>query len=833
MLLGCNAVKYVPEDKHLLTENTILVDGEETDNSAHYKLLTLEPNSRLPLLGTPLGLHIYNASELNPAETYVEWLDRKPGRRERMNRIYSAKQVAEIGRYKVGFNQFLQNTGQAPAVITNDRIEKSKKNLYRWFWNHGYFNAEVNHEKIVDTTAAKRAALRYEVNAGTPYVIDSITKRIDSKVADSLYRDIEKNSRIVPGKQYLTLDFNAEQDRVTNYFRNHGLYHWSKEYLRFEADTVNTNNKVNVAVVIKNRPVRLPDTTLRIPFKVHRISKVNVVTDYLYEFRNDPYLDSANQDGYNIYSHGRMRYNPKVIADAIFIKPGDVYRDIDRTRTYNRVAEYRTFKYPTIEYVEDLADTTGSDLIANVYLTPQKKRTVQVSADVRQSTIQTIGIGGNLSWLARNVFKGAELLELSARGSIGASRDATDGRDDGFFDITELGVNMSLYLPRILFPIETDKLIPKFYSPQTQFNVGFANQRNIGLDRQSVNGALSYRWKPNTIKSSRFDLVNVEYIRNLNPEAYFQVYRNTFDVLNAYAQETNYIGPDAELGIPGEARQFINDVAAGNVGGLTTNDERIIGNIEQRRQRLSENNLIVASSYTWVRDNRVGLFDQDFSRIRARVEVAGNTLSALAGLAGVEEDDLGRQEVFGVAFSQYAKFELEYFKHWSYGNDVVFAIRAFGGVALPYGNSNSIPFSRSFFAGGSNDNRAWRPYDLGPGVTDRNNEFNEANMKLATNAELRFPIAGEIKGAIFVDAGNIWNVADNVTDPDAVFEGFADLAEISVGTGFGIRYDLSFFVIRLDIGFKTYDPVQPKGLRWAENYNFANAVYNVGINYPF
>ncbi|MBT8263664.1 MAG: BamA/TamA family outer membrane protein, partial [Bacteroidia bacterium] len=138
-----------------------------------------------------------------------------------------------------------------------------------------------------------------------------------------------------------------------------------------------------------------------------------------------------------------------------------------------------------------------------------------------------------------------------------------------------------------------------------------------------------------------------------------------------------------------------------------------------------------------------------------------------------------------------------------------------------------------FFAGGTNDNRAWTAYNLGPGSSDSNDEFNEANLKLALSMEYRFNLFGRMNGALFVDAGNIWNVLDDVETPGASFDGFGSLKDIAVGSGFGMRYDFGFFVLRGDIGFKTYDPSYQLGNRWFNEFNFANAVYNVGINYPF
>ena len=160
-------------------------------------------------------------------------------------------------------------------------------------------------------------------------------------------------------------------------------------------------------------------------------------------------------------------------------------------------------------------------------------------------------------------------------------------------------------------------------------------------------------------------------------------------------------------------------------------------------------------------------------------------------------------------------------------------MRTFIGIAIPIGNSSTIPFSKSFFAGGSNDNRAWTAYNLGPGRSDNNNEFNEANFKLAFSLEHRYKLFGKLNGAFFIDAGNIWNVLDDVEDPKAIFNSFESLNDIAIGSGIGLRYDFDFFILRFDTGFKTYNPTYQKNQRWFKDFNFSNAVYNIGINYPF
>jgi outer membrane protein assembly factor BamA len=211
----------------------------------------------------------------------------------------------------------------------------------------------------------------------------------------------------------------------------------------------------------------------------------------------------------------------------------------------------------------------------------------------------------------------------------------------------------------------------------------------------------------------------------------------------------------------------------------------------------------------------------------------GNLLNQLLTGINAKQNEEGQNILGGVSPSQYLKTEIDFIKHWPFGRERVLAFHAFTGIAIPYGNSSNIPFSRSYFSGGANDNRAWKAYKLGPGSSSNINEFNEANFKLAFNLEYRFPIAGPLKGGLFIDLGNVWNIWDDIEDPSMRFNGLEDLSEIAIGSGFGLRYDFDFFVFRFDTGFKTYNPALPMEQRWWTEYNLKNAVFNIGINYPF
>ena len=824
-LYSCDAVKRVAEDEHLLTKASVIVNDKKDNTETTNNLLYQKPNKKI--LGTPLQLHIYNTARQNRDSIFEAWLDKTPKRRERLERRYSKKQLDKLKQSALGFNNWLKKSGEAPVILSDNKTNRSIRRIKDYYINNGWFNVEASYN--IEKKDNKRAEIKYEIKTGSAFLIDSITKIIKSPIIDSLYQNIQKKALITKGNQYRTSDFEQERDRISSALRNSGVYHFNQDYITFEMDTIGTNKKVNVGLRIQNRAIRTADSIRREPFKIYKISDVNIITDYRFENRNKPFQDSITYGGYKLYSFGKMRYRPKALTDAVFIAPGEVFRDLDRTRTYRYINELRTFKYPNIEYTENPNNT----LTDTIRLTPLKKFSLGFSADVSKSNIQTVGFSLNPSLQIRNVFRGAETLEISGIASIGASDDLK-AEGDPFFDINEYGVDVKLTIPRLFSPFYTKNIIPKYMSPSTRIGLATTSQTNIGLDKQTVSGNFSYNWYPNTKVTNRLDVFNIQYVRNLNVDNYFTVYDNSFNSLNQIAKDVGYINTDSNLTIPDGANTFINyALTKPNPSELSSSQLATINGIDERQERLTENNLILSSSFSFTKDKRTNLFDNDFSIFRFKLELAGNLLASTSKLLGLKKDSNGRYQLLDVAYSQYVKTEFDYIKHWDLGKKNVLATRAFFGIAIPYGNSNSIPFAKSFFGGGPNDNRAWSAYSLGPGSSETTNEFNEANLKLAVSAEQRFNLFGDLNGAIFVDAGNIWNVLDNVEEDRATFSGLDSLKDIAVGSGFGLRYDFSFFIFRFDIGFKTYDPSYRDENRWFNDYNFANAVYNIGINYPF
>ena len=824
---SCNSVKRVADDQHLLIKNNLIINGEEIKNDTISNIIYQQPNTRLPLVNLPIRLYFYNLARPNIDSILMDKYYNNPKKIERKSKVLSRKQLDKFISSRKNFNTWIKNTGEAPVIINEKLTEKSVKQLENYYKSNGWFNVTADYN--INRGEDKKGTVDYKIKTGNAFIIDTVSTSIASPEVSKIFEAHKSQSLIKPNKQFKDDILYNEEDRITNLMRNNGVYHFSQDYVRYVSDTLRGNSTMTLETVIDNRLIREEDSTRREPFKVYSIKDVNIYTNSSYKNRNIAISDSVTYDNYNVYSIGKLRYKPKAITNAVFITPNTLFKDRDRPLTSRLISNLRTFKYPNIEYVEN-PDTT---LTANIYLTPLKKFELGISAEALQSNIQTVGFSFNPSLLIRNVFNGAETLEISGFASIGASKDANNDSDQ-FFDINELGANLKLNFPRIFFPFNTEKIIPKSMVPSTKITLAASSQTNIGLDKQTFSGIFNYQWYPSRSVTNRLDLFNVQFVKNLNTANYFNVYQNSFETLNQIAQNSGYISNNEVLGIPGQANFFLNEVKNGVYNANLSQDDLDAANaIGERKTRLTEDNLIFSTNFNYVKDRRENLLDEDFSILRLKLELAGNFLSTASAILGAQKNENDQYEFFNVAFSQYVKTEFDYIKHWSLGYKNVLAIRSFVGIAIPYGNSTNIPFSKSFFAGGANDNRAWTAYNLGPGSLETTNEFNEANFKIALSAEQRFNLFGDLNGALFVDAGNIWNVFDDIEEEKATFSGLQSLEDIAVGSGFGLRYDFGFFVLRGDIGFKTYNPAYPKGNRWFKDYNFSNAVYNIGINYPF
>ena len=827
----CSSTKNIAPSQSVLVREVFLKNGTPLKRDLAKQLSVSPPNAQV--FGIPVKLHIYNLAKENPVSLFNDWLNKKPKRFERLTKIYSEKQVDQLKKYKRNFNFWLKKSGEPPSIFFENNSSSTSKRLEQYYKNKGFFNTSVL--TSIDTIAHQKVNVTYQVETGESFVVDQKTENIASADLDSIYQKNSENSFIKEGEVFEVENFNKERDRLVKLFRNNGIENFQQKSIRFKAylDSLGEDLKIPVGIVIQNEAKRDQNNIVEIPYVVQKVNKIKLfIEDPNKEF--SVYTDTIQFNSLTILSDGKLNYKPKTLASGIFIREGLPYSDQDRSNTYRYFSDLRIFKYPNIDFSTDPKDSLG--LISSIYLTPREPFSVGFDLDLSHSNIQFFGISLGSSVISRNVFKGTETLELGLKGTIGASKDVADKNDD-FFNIFEFGGDLKLRIPRMIFPFNGPLIKNYFEKPSTNIIIGTSFQQNIGLDKQNFVGTLEYQWSKNKTQKYNFKLLDLEFVNNKAIANYFNVYRNSYDRLNSIAQQIRYDSEfvlDDNLVIPKGTTEFINQVIQGETT-IEREDQlyRDVRVIQERETRLTSNNLITSSAFSFNMNTQENIFDEDFSQFQLKVVSSGNLLTGLLNLSGKEKNEDQVYEFLDVIPSQFIKTEFNFIKHWSVGKEQVLAMRLFSGIAIPYGNSDNIPFTRSYFAGGSNDNRAWKAYKLGPGVGENSNEFNEANFKIAFNLEYRYTILGPLKGAFFIDAGNIWNALDNIEDPKQRFDGFEDLNEIAIGTGFGLRYDFDYFVFRLDSGFKTYDPSQIKADRWGKQISFRRTVFNIGINYPF
>ena len=827
----CSSTKNIAPSQSVLVREVFLKNGTPLKRDLAKQLSVSPPNAQV--FGIPVKLHIYNLAKENPVSLFNDWLNKKPKRFERLTKIYSEKQVDQLKKYKRNFNFWLKKSGEPPSIFFENNSSSTSKRLEQYYKNKGFFNTSVL--TSIDTIAHQKVNVTYQVETGESFVVDQKTENIASADLDSIYQKNSKNSFIKEGEVFEVENFNKERDRLVKLFRNNGIENFQQKSIRFKAylDSLGDDLKIPIGIVIQNEAKRDQNNIVEIPYVVQKVNKIKLfIEDPNKEF--SVYTDTIQFNSLTILSDGKLNYKPKTLASGVFIKEGLPYSDQDRSNTYRYFSDLRIFKYPNIDFSTDPKDSLG--LISSIYLTPREPFSVGFDLDLSHSNIQFFGISLGSSVISRNVFKGTETLELGLKGTIGASKDVADKSDD-FFNIFEFGGDLKLRIPRMVFPFNGPLIKNYFEKPSTNIIIGTSFQQNIGLDKQNFVGTLEYQWSKNKTQKYNFKLLDLEFVNNKAIANYFNVYRNSYDRLNSIAQQIRYDSEfvlDDNLVIPKGTTEFINQVIQGETT-IEREDQLYLDVrvIQERETRLTSNNLITSSAFSFNMNTQENIFDEDFSQFQLKVVSSGNLLTGLLNLSGKEKNEDQVYEFLDVIPSQFIKTEFNFIKHWSVGKEQVLAMRLFSGIAIPYGNSDNIPFTRSYFAGGSNDNRAWKAYKLGPGIGENSNEFNEANFKIAFNLEYRYTILGPLKGAFFIDAGNIWNALDNIEDPKQRFDGFEDLNEIAIGTGFGLRYDFDYFVFRLDSGFKTYDPSQIKPDRWGKQISFRRTVFNIGINYPF
>lgn len=776
--VSCSLQKSLLDEDLILEKTNIKINGNLIKKDSLSDLITFKENSKL--LGIPFNAMISSSAKKNPDSIFDEWVNEEK-KQKKLNNIFSPKQVLQLKKYFKNFNDWKINNGEKISLIDSSEINRSLDNLNLYFQNIGYLDNSTSFK--VTKKPTKKAFVDFNIETGSRYYIGEINSKIESKIIDSIYKANKSKSFIIENDFFETKNFDLERNRLYTLFRNNGVYGFQINSISFsvKVDPAGNNYSLPVEIIIDGNNHEI--------FKVNDIILKQVDNEVNFRFKDD------------------------FILSKIKFDKGSIFNDSLRKATLKELNNLDLFTFPSVQYDE----INENKLNANIILNNKKRFALGFGFDIKQSDIEDIGIAFENRFKSRNFFKNGENFNLSASGSVGKSGDKT---------ISQVNYDLTIDFPRFLIFENSSKSLE---NKRTFLSLGSSNQNNIGLDRNSFKFNYNYAWS-NSKNYYNFSPIEIELINNKNIENYFNIYSNSYEELNLiskkYTSDPKYF-INNELSIPNGINLFINDILNENLV-VANDDYSLVSYIEGRRKRLIANNLIIGSSFQ-ISNNYDNRYDKrNFKQWKLKLKSSGNLASLVS-----KKNNQGKKLISDLEFSQFIKMEYSFIRHWDISDNSIFALRYFGGIAVPFGNSDNIPFSESFFGGGSNDNRAWEVYKLGPGSSGAKNEFNEANFKLALNLEYRFKMFGNFNGALFSDIGNIWNIFDDTNESSRSFDGFKDLDELAIGSGFGLRYDSGLFIFRLDMGLKTYNPYLAKNRRWFKDFSLNKAVFNIGLNYPF
>jgi len=829
-LSSCISTKRVEDGDYLLESNTVYVNDSRVFDTESKRYIKQHPNQKF--FGFyPFYLHLYNLADLNPKKQIKKYKYNNPKVLHFMEITFSKKAVEGLEMDYVGIQKWLKETGETPVVLKIKKTDKSTEQLSQLYHNKGFFKATSR-----DTISYeyKKSRVKYYINTGPAYFIDSIEYDINSEVIETIFEKEKDKTFIKKGNQFNQSDFFKEQDRLTTLFRNNGIYNFHNQFISFVADSNVAGHKVNIKMMITDFPIETEEGVSYLPHKKYTINKVNVYPDYFFEYNGLPITDSISKGEFYFLAKKKNRFKPKALIDAIYFEPGKVYSDEDRKLTIKLLGGLGMFKMTDVKIVIDSTDDSGVGLTSNIYLTPLKRNTTKIEVEGTNSNTLGIGFAINTSFTNRNTFGGAEIFNISLNMMAGNQTEATD-TGNPLFNAYQYGIQTSLRFPRFLLPFSTDSLVTKRMRPRTIITASLNNQLNIGLSKNSSNISLDYAWNSSETKEHVVGLYNFQYIEYLNSEK---------DYLRANPSEENIID-DAQDAYLAQHPKLEPLRDSEKLFKLMLNDPNFkndptyqdFANSMQRYERLTQNYLISSFSYSYIYNNQKVNKDNSFLYFKGKIEVAGSMFTLMDKVSPLPEieDASGfkSKTVMGLPYAQFVKFDVDFRKYWRLNSTDKIAFRILGGLSLPFGNSNTIPFERSYFSGGVSDVRAWLPYELGPGgVTDYPFDYSYDKVKLTFGLEYRVKIFDKLHGALFVDAGNIWGI--NNEDELANFKINTFYKQLGVGSGYGVRYDFGFFVFRFDFAYKIWDPSKANGQNWVlNNQEFWGSQINFAIGYPF
>jgi len=751
MLANCSNTRYLKPGQNLYTGAKVKINPDSSSRIDDAKQVrkTLErktrPRPNKSILGLRIKLFIYNlAGEPKKPKGIRNWLRNK--------------------------------VGEPPVLMSEVKIKYNNDVLKSYLISQGYLQAEVTGDTVIKR---RRGKAIYTANTGARYKINQITFPADTGDLTHIINENKDKTLLKSGDFYDLDTYKNERIRIDNDLKENGYFYFSPEHLILQVDSTIGNHLTNVNVRIKSIT---PDAAL----KPYTIRNINIFPSY--QLRRDSILrklEPLKYNDFNIYDN-RNTFKPRVFDRLVFFKKGERYNRKDHNQSLNRMVNLGAFQDVRTEFLP-IDSFKNNQLDLNIYLTPLKKNSLTFSVTGTNKSNNFVGSELKITQTKRNIFRGAEQLDISASGGF-ETQYSGQAKGIGSYSLTG---EAKLTLPRFIVPFYKPKSTTAF-TPKTIISLGYQLlSRDTVYKLNSFKAQYGYNWKENQFKEHNLFPASINLVvANKNKDT---------TVLNDLYQKN-----------PGLEHTLEDQFIIGSNYNFTYTDQMQ----EQRRHNLYFFGGLETSGNLW------GLF--------------------------VPKGDEGDRRLFNIPLTQFVRVETDLRNYYKINPGLIWANRLNLGYGYAYGGSSSLPFVRQFFAGGSNDIRAFRARSLGPGtyrIPDNNAGFADqgGDIKMMLNSELRFKIVSILHGAAFVDAGNIWLRKEDLKRPGSAFKLKNSLSEMAVGTGLGLRVDATIFVIRLDLAFPIRKPYLPSGQRWViDDIDFGskfwrrdNLVLNIGIGYPF
>lgn len=668
--------------------------------------------------------------------------------------------------------------GEPPVLLSDVNREYNENLLRNRLENLGFFNAQVTSDTSITN---RKATVTYTASPHIIYRIRSVTFEVDSSELGQAIKATAPGSILRPETPYNLDNIIAERERIDNELKNKGYYYFSPDHLIIEVDSTSKDHHVDLYISVK-------EETSKKAREAYTINNIYIYPNYT--LTGAGYLRSNPSDA----EHYRQYYfiDPDytfrrfAITRSIFLNPGDRYTRSQHNLTISQLVGMNSFRFVRNEFVE--VDSGGTKkLDAYYYLTPLPKRGLRIELLGKVADVYN-GSEVNVNWQHRNAFKSAELLTFTVYGGFETQTGGNVNLNSSFY---RYGIEATLSFPRMIAPFDWQPT--RRYVPRTFFRTGyeFLNRRTA-YSLNSMRFAFGYHWRENIEKEHDFKVLEVAYVQPRNITDSYQDMVDTIPPLRHAIEPQFTFGPIYNFTVTNTARA-------------------------------------------------------DLSRtyyLKLGLDLSANVYGLIRGANASQ----GRQyQIFNANFSQYIKTEADFRYYIKLGTNSVLASRAMAGFGYSYGNSLKLPYVKQFFMGGPNGLRAFRARALGPGsytpeFYGENNFFADqtGDIKFELNTEYRAKLASILHWAAFIDAGNIWLQRQDPEKPGANFsKNFVN--EMAVGAGLGLRFDLTFLILRTDLAMPLRIPYRPQGQRWVfDEVNFRdrdwrrnNLVFNLAIGYPF